>query len=1193
MEEQRGGGSPLRGIKTPPYSPRVDTARPFPRTHRPLSRSSSDKARAEARQLLAERQLSPRPPHTGLSAPAPVPVHDGLDLASALERLTNLVRQGLLVGEFVRDSQRRASGAMQMKAGCDPGELARIAEVLEAEGVHDCAFQLRAALVMNATAADDDFMPNLSALVRLEPSAGAGLSEPAREALVAHLRTLRVLLSRNVFPRFGDLGYVGSLDSTGGPGDSASLQVDEVIVEAPFDRLNFVIVLLEVRWMLPDPMSMHDKVGELMQQLEPPKSARRRTFSRSGNFDLEKLTERVSNGRQWSGRTGWLLDSGLEQAFTALLDKRLVTCERAVDGDADSEILGFTLQPGCNSDTVADVAAALERIQPGLALLLWAAWAMNETMADGGFIAAITTVLDLKQKIEMPPLSLWAILGQLSTHARALLTLDRALEPDRVLLVSAPLHECSFLEGDELLEAVSKRACEVAELIRVEPRDQEPKGLRSAAIESLIAWGVSPSDSRTVVADVGALDALARLFSLQSFGSRVKQWVGDDKHGFVGFSPWQLGTSRDVLTVAAAFARAGRTGLALQLLAVHLTQLRMLADDDLPCVVFAMKIARKTDLLNRPAMRAMRAILLHGRLLKHCDLVADLQCGKALATLETSLIEAVLVGTGSTGDMLPIGTIDGVCDLLDGLAGQIHSDRQLQKIVQAAACLAAVDTGPGRRRIERSLQRAGGGDLLPDAKRFATLCEEHQNQVIAQLRMPLKDQGVQWKQGRFVEPSGSTLLWTSPSCMSAVTITHVRLCRPGRTSTASDASSLIKFLHPKIDASDIAPRAALLALGLRCSAAGPHRTDEALGAVLDQLLGDDKVREAMLEGDVSDLPVVMSKLIQAHWFTTDVRKKGLGHIVDSAEFATAMASGSAPCLLDEALAQIGADPMLLRGKRTRRLLRRMITPRACRGSLKAMVRPTLLQTLSDRSPRGAALIEALLLLNHDARKSLVDAVMKDVQANCEGVDLGDPKALTAALSHPITAMWSWRSGQSPPAFVMATPSLLSTWIGTGVADAGEPEKLLENLAAVLRQQRKDQGSEWRDSAAGLVFAARVALRASEGIGDDVLDAIVSPTSTRGSRKYGRSELFAHASLLACQWVLKRRLIPVEDTAQVALLARLMCAALALDMNDPAPGLDHLAWVEAHAGKVEQGLLAPKWFSDLRAKLHTELHALTP
>jgi hypothetical protein len=54
----------------------------------------------------------------------------------------------------------------------------------------------------------------------------------------------------------------------------------------------------------------------------------------------------------------------------------------------------------------------------------------------------------------------------------------------------------------------------------------------------------------------------------------------------------------------------------------------------------------------------------------------------------------------------------------------------------------------------------------------------------------------------------------------------------------------------------------------------------------------------------------------------------------------------------------------------------------------------------------------------------------------------------------------------------------------------------------------------------------------------------------------------------------------------------MCAALALDMNDPAPGLDHLAWVEAHAGKVEQGLLAPKWFSDLRSKLHTALHALT-
>jgi hypothetical protein len=714
-----------------------------------------------------------------------------------------------------------------------------------------------------------------------------------------------------------------------------------------------------------------------------------------------------------------------------------------------------------------------------------------------------------------------------------------------------------------------------------------------AAIDSLTAWGVKSPESRTLLADDETLNALVRLFSLQSLGSFVKQWVGDDKHGFLGFSPWQVGASHDVLAVASAFERVERTELALQLLTAHLTQLRTVAEADLPCVALAIDIVGQVDLLDGPAMRAARSILLHGRLLKYCDLVADLRCDAALAALESSLIGPVLVSTGSARDMLPVGTIDGVCHLLDGLAGGVHSDAQRQQIVLAAARLAAVDSGPGRRRIERSLQRAGCGDLLPGEKRFAELCEAHRDAEIVRLRVPLKSQGIQWKQGQFVPPGHSEFRWSSLCCMNAVAIAHLRLCRLGcTTTTAGDAASLIKLLHPKTEASDIALRAALLALGLRCSAANPETTDRTFGAVLDGLLADDKLLETLLEGDVSDLPVVMCTLIQARWFTTDARKKGFGDIVDSAEFASVMAGGSAPGLLDEALLRIGADPVLLRDARTRRLLRRMITPRACRGSLKAMLRPTLLQTIRDRSPRGAALIEALLLLDQDARKPLVDEVMKDVQSHCEGIDLGEPKALSAALSHPIPAMWGWRSGQPPPAFVMATPSLLSTWLGTGVADARDPETLLQNLAAVFRQRRKGQGTEWRDSVAGLVFAVRVALRAGEGLADPVFDAIVSPTSTRGSRKCGRSELFAHASLLACQGVLKKRLLPVADTTQGALLAHLMCAALMLDMQDPAPCLDQLAWVEAHVGKVEQGLLTPKWISELLAKLHTGLHALT-
>ena len=43
----------------------------------------------------------------------------------------------------------------------------------------------------------------------------------------------------------------------------------------------------------------------------------------------------------------------------------------------------------------------------------------------------------------------------------------------------------------------------------------------------------------------------------------------------------------------------------------------------------------------------------------------------------------IIVSTGSARDMLPVGTLDGVCHLLDGLAGGVHSDAQRQQIVLA------------------------------------------------------------------------------------------------------------------------------------------------------------------------------------------------------------------------------------------------------------------------------------------------------------------------------------------------------------------------------------------------------------------------------------------------------------------------------------------------------------------------------
>jgi hypothetical protein len=403
------------------------------------------------------------------------------------------------------------------------------------------------------------------------------------------------------------------------------------------------------------------------------------------------------------------------------------------------------------------------------------------------------------------------------------------------------------------------------------------------------------------------------------------------------------------------------------------------------------------------------------------------------------------------------------------------------------------------------------------------------------------------------------------------------------------------MLGEGIERFDAALRGAVLALGLRASAADPKVLETAaFAAVLDQLLADHEVVQAMLESEVSDLPVVMCTLALAsdHWFQADARKEGFTLIVESVEFSVAMDSGSASFLLDEVLARFGANILSLRRRPMRSLLRCTFTQHACRGSMEAMARPLLMQAVFDRSrsagkSRSRALIEGLMVLDQAQRMPLFEGVVLAAgkRAEMSSVD----KSLFA---QPISLAPTWRSAWTAPSVVIKDERLLATWLGAGVADARTGD-LLESLAGVIRRQRKNsRRKDWLDSAPGLVFAIRLALRASKGLVEGPSEGVGSPALRRGSRKAGRPELFAQASVLACRFVLKGRVLPVSQDAQAALLAHLMCAALALDMDDAAPCLDHLQWVEEHEDRVEEGKLRPSWFSDLRKKLNAELQALT-
>ena len=1106
----------------------------------------------------------------------------------AQARLTELLGEGSLRRVFVGPEGGFKAAILEVNPPCDVDELMSIAQVLERWGNHFVALQLRMSLVMNSTSIDTTLMANLDALTRLNTPALSTMGKQLTQDLVVHCRALYALarLLHDCSPKV-------------------------------VHKLGEIIIDLEICWQVDlEPADELDRTSLRMNELQtrrllrsPSSSSddRRRSGDR-GSFGLQKFTphrRHASRLPSLSNLLGTGADPVLERAFTRWVEEGVLRFDVSQDGEGECAVRRIWMKSGCLPEVAAKVAGAASSIEgelPFISLLLTAAQALNAISADDAFVLAIRSMLRLKARIEAPAPSLWIVLSDVYVHAVTLKTLGFAPVPDSLQSAIDALSNFILVDIEQLPLLVHERATNLMAQHLTLGFDVGPGLLKMAEIEakatrqsdlahatrSLTEWGIEPKGIGAFFARSGALEAFARLLLARAVRPRLER----GKFGKLqvsGFDVLHPGKPTDVVEVASAFVHAQRGDIALQLLASHWMHRLKLTRDDLPCLSSFVRIAKDVDVTDELAMKVVHSVVLHGRLLLRCGLSADTRCDRAWQYAENSLMRLLRARSDEANDAMAAGDVDGICHLLDDLTGDSHSDARRDAIVGAAAKVAAAHGGARLARIRRSVS-------APLEESFEKLLGLARTDRVKRLRdrLPLSDE--EWRGAKAPDRSMLDMAeWSEARVQAVIDWVNAQLDLLDGVDPAINGVPWLLSAHAAADTTW--QLGDLLALALGCAARAPEvLKQKAFFTVLVKLLSDDQVVDAMLQGDVTELPAVMFALAVGQSGTLDRKHvwNRIQKIHNSVEFASAMASASGHWILDDTLMQVCRNPLWLEWRATRAVLRAMLTQSACRGSLRAVGQPILRSALAQKGARiGQALIECLLLLDLPARKAMADGLAK--VATEYGILETDGKRVAQLVVVPIVPRRRYLATHNPPAFVLENEGFLATWLGTGVADCVASDgvkRLLPLLAEVLRRQRKDVGKGQRESPQGLAFAVRLAMRAAMGQTDELLDSIALGSQLRESGKRGHSELFAHASLVA-QCVLRRRRMPhALERTEVALLAHLMCASLMLDIQDAPAGLDHLHWVESREAQVESFLLSSTWFTKIRGRLHTELHALT-
>lgn len=1147
---------------------------------------------------------------------------EGLSAGSAGRRLDEMVKNGTLLREAVTRAGRKRTARITLLPGCDTDELTRIAEALDADRE---ALLLRAALLMFATSVDARLLANLDAFMPLCLRSDRGVpSDGYRQELLVHLRALCTLARRS------------------------PLQNEKQAV-----ALDQCCATLEKRWNLPEHLinaQVDQRITTFKLLSLPPLTipGSPRGTPRDDGFDLGKMLARFRGERASLSsplKSRFTRDTRLEQVVTGWLDDGTLQCLITNDDPVPGSVSRFVLGPDAPAHEVAAVATVLkDRGEWHLALLWWSAWAMNANRADEAFIHVIKTVLVLEDCIELPPVSTWDELSRLCAHAMALKRLKRC---DFASDLQACIERLQALVTLEHRLFPQVLACATAIVQRL-PEDERASGrwsrrlariearvTRARAEHGLQACGLGVDESATCLAKPETLDVVMRLLLQGNLQPRVESSPRD---GFRGFDAMRRAEPGDVVTLASVFAGVGRPALALQLLAAHLTQLAALNGEDLACVSSVIDIARNIDPKDGAAVQAIRSILLHIRLLLHCEVAAvqelevvdvdavddrpladqeirEIEAGndqvEILREFEAALLTCLQPGSAETADIPLIGDVDGLCHLLERMAGDplLMAGPRRVVVMQAAAQWAATCTGPARDGVRQAWAHANG--LPADGEDFASQSMEWRRALVLQLGQQLEDAAFTFEMRPF--PGGEA--WQRQLIVPTSVQVPVDGClayaaavlrRSGRT-PAGQAACWVPLLVGHVDARDTPRRARLLVLALRAIEREPKVMAQApFSEAMAKLLADHGVLSSLLDEMPDDLPSVVFSLVLAG-SGSDSALDELLHdclkaISCSAAFASAMTRRSGAWMLDGALSCILEQPLLLQRPEVCEVLRCMATPPARSGSMKAMAMAVVMRLLREHGAIGPALVECLAMQGLEARKKSAAGVMKCIETS-EGASSGMTPRKDGTTRENLETLRSLlvenivprrRSLHSnPPRLVTQDPLLHSTWLGAGVADAiaGEGEHLLPMLAEVHREQRKRRGNGWRESGEGLVFALQLFLRAAADQPDEVLDGLICAQGVKGTAKLKSSEWMAFAGLVASQVVLKRRPVQIETSGVPVQLARLMCAALSLEMRDPVACLRHLLEAQACKGEAEgpvgNKLFSTAWCARIRARLHTE------
>ena len=750
------------------------------------------------------------------------------------------------------------------------------------------------------------------------------------------------------------------------------------------------------------------------------------------------------------------------------------------------------------------------------------------------------------------------------------------------------------------------------------------KGQKTQRVSAALqGWGLRHREIDECLQDDDALDAFIRAFDASALHPTFERGSDETLH-VASFAPIVAASSADVAEMASAVAALGKHSLALRLLGGHLLGRSLVDEDDDAfqrllrlCATLWRKLG-KDDVSERTLFR----IAQHVRLLIDCGLIR----GDPQAESATRLLQEISLPS-LDGRLMRLDDMASLCRVLQAVPSDRWFSRCQRAILRVAADVAMDCTEGGREAIEQGVRQCDEGGGGQWHSRFLA------NMAARRKRgSQIKDACVSLLANDFpfttVRSSGSSALcWESDPPE-----------RGREFSWERHGNAFMAFANARLDQSlemdplevqqwfdivrtDCRPkrssdRVRLLALAMRAIGRSKELLDGGtMRGRLEQLALEARtVNQAMslCSADAFQLCVELAVHtgIAPGSNTIRVLQK---HMLSSPVFIGLLSSVPGKRMLEDLLARVASDLSLLKRRPTQELLRLLIGAESARPASRMLLeRPVLREALlrSDKKTAAAAL-ECLLLLPLKERLRRAAEIEFTPPADLSISILFDPASRDgrSAVNRLIKEL------EAPGALdrrlrIATLGAVMADSLGASTRAASPNANnapLADGLLRLHEMFASAAQADWREQAQGLADTVRLTLRLIHERPGELSQAFfrlfpplndpaeIESTITslagraiasegRVMTSKGKPGLFAFAGLLTCLYLIEEKPLPVAESFEAASLARLMCAALWLDEGHGMRCRQQLDQATRHAHRVQHWLLAPSWFSALRAEL---------